>query len=346
MGRKKKPPTTAKPRPGASQPAIARWPPPALIKYLSQLQAGYRPASVGAPRSMKDLAEEARRNAFNPDHIPLLLAGLRGPWAQSDLPLWNLPFAWNQYDQIASSVRDREAHRARLVKRNRLFQSAMNWMKKLPFWSEEDRRQALRILARQKARLDDYEFHPMTSAGITRHPSKGVASQGFWSPFIAQLEDYLARTTQESEGCLFQMTARILHLASEGRFPDAPARVKQRWYRAMGCTKSAKEEPTEWAAGGQLWRKGQLVRLPEAVQTRDGKTAPVTAPVLGIAPEPLLRGFVLFLAAALTRDADLIQAAVSIFTQATLLIRVALSGPIGHPGSVGLYPPERLEPVT
>lgn len=324
-------------------PTVGIWNPPGLTEYLRELQAQYRPTDIPFPRTPTELADEARRDIFNANHLVHVLVGHRGPWAEEDLPRWNLPLTLGQYDQLAARIRERGAPRRRMAKHNARFQSAMNWITTLPFWSEEDRQQVLNILGRQKVNLDDYVFHPMRRLGVTRRPDTPLAGQGFWTPFVVQLYAYLKRTTPCEPGgqrfseivtrrepqpaqVLFEMIARILHLASQGRFPDDPARVKKRWYSALRA-----EQPREvlLTRGGQRWTHGQRARTPEGL----------IVPVLGVAWDCLVQGLLVFIAAVRTRDAVLIQPAARIFTDATPSIRVDLSG------ATGLYPPERLQPL-
>lgn len=300
-----------------------RWNPKGLREYLRELQGRYRPPGRVFPRTPQELADEATQGIFNADlnadHILHLLVGHRGPWTSRDLPLGNLPFALNQYTALVEWNADQATKRRRLVAHNRRVQSVMNQVKALGFLSgEEDQPAALAILARQKFQL----------SGKPRSPKAPFARQPFMTVFVLQLVSYLQRTTREPdepEGKeVFQMAARILHLASEGRYPDKWELVKQRWYRGMGLTKLIREQPKEWNIGGRVWKKGERVTTPEGVPAR----------VIGAAKDE-------------ETEADLIEVALPEPKERDQNGRITKweLPPIGHPGAIGRYPPERLRPA-
>lgn len=292
-----------------------------LTAYLRRLQAEYRPGEIPVARTWAEVAEEARRNIFNAAHVTALLHGLRGPWLASDVPACNLAFMLNRLRRLKSEDSDREKRRARVLKRNRQIQSAINWMRKLGVGGD-----VLAQLARGRIPLEHYSFHPLPRLGITRHPSKPIAWQAFWVRCIQQLYAYLKRTTQETNERIFKMTTRILHLASGAQYPDDWTLVKGSYYRALG------REETHWTVGDGVWRKGQFVKTPEGL----------AVPVLGVESEGLIRAFILLTLALTSGHGFTVEVAVRMVINKSLLIKVALSGTLGQPGVIGLYPPDKL----
>lgn len=227
---------------------------PELRKYVSTLQQEYRFARKGdplPPTSRRKLVDEARRGVFNANHITKILLGERGPWFDFGDRRQNLPFMLGLIFRHGHRIQEREVLRRRVTQRNRLIQGLINFFRRemqealdrrdTPRWRIErlcrDYQEWIRTLEGWKTPLRYLQFHPIPWLGITVHPAKNVSRQAFWSRSIVPLYRYLKRTTDESEGQIFRMIARILHLASHKLYPDDWKRVKARYYSAAGLTR-------------------------------------------------------------------------------------------------------------
>lgn len=214
---------------------VSSWFSGELKAYLLALQAEYRVEPLPKPEIqsteyMRLRAEEAQRNIFNADHIICILVGWRGPWLhenEDDTVRINLPFMVERLQELQDAQLEQEATKPARTEHNRRLQAAINLVRALPLAPAQNREDVVRRLEgmrRPSTRV------LATKIGITQSPSK-PSRQRFWDPLVLHLFSYLHRTTRENEGKIFSITARILHLASGGQYPDEPALIKSRWYR-------------------------------------------------------------------------------------------------------------------
>ena len=211
------------------------WCPPALENYLLGLHVRFRPRAIGLPKTVEELRSEAQRNVFNWSHILLILWGYKGPWTRIGVPQ-SLPVTLYLYQRVVFVERLRQKRRPLELRYKRRVDRIMDQIRGLSFFSEYDRQQILALLEQQKRNLiSDVDARALyRRLGIERHPiNTPLAGQSFWTPIVLQLVDYLKRASRQPDGQIFAMTARILHHASAGRYPDDAARVKQRCYREM-----------------------------------------------------------------------------------------------------------------
>jgi len=217
------------------QDVVSAWFSGELNVYLLALQNEYRleplpAAGIQSAEYMRLRAEEAQKQIFNADHIVCILIGWRGPWLhenEDDTVRINLPFMVRRLGELQDLQRDQEASRPERNKHNQRLQAAINLVRRLPLASAETREAAARRLEALRRPVRSVLAKKI---GVTQNPSK-PARQRFWDPLVLHLFSYLRRTTRENEGKVFEMIARILHLASGGMYPDEPALVKSRWGR-------------------------------------------------------------------------------------------------------------------
>lgn len=203
-----------------------------LFPFLRELQQRYRPPNLTFPDIPGGLAAEAEKGIFNSDHITSVLVGHRGPWNASHRG-GNLVFILNALEKERRALDDTAQRHAARARRNKKLASLLGRVKAMGLDDVAEYLKARIVPARG--------WRAKPRMGITVHPSKDVARQAFWTSMVVPLVEYLRRTTPEKEGALFYITSKILHLASAGAFPSGrsgAARVKQRYYRAKGWTKS------------------------------------------------------------------------------------------------------------
>jgi len=212
--------------------AASEWSPPGLLNYLRDLQREY--GDRGRRPSCPSQPEHADPDRFNGDHVLAILVGWAGPWIDPNHPRITLPLRINALRRIAKFVQPKEVEAASWRKQNRALNSLVNRVRGANL-APDVREEIIRSI--EVHRRPFYRFRPMQKDGITVHPSKAASRQSLWTPTVLQLASYLRRTTKEPDGQVFKLISRILFLTSEGLYPDDPALVKQRWYRATGNTK-------------------------------------------------------------------------------------------------------------
>jgi hypothetical protein len=287
-----------------------------------------------------EVVAEAECGIFNADHIVHLLVGHQGrPWALSETDagghgapvpmsaakLVNLPFVLNQAARKSAWARQWARRYPELLEHNRRFNHAMNLIRGLPFLIEENRSLILRKLANEQ-----HSLKPPYDPTPTLHRAQ------FWTPLVCQLEHYLRRTTKEPEGKRFAIVARILWLASSGRFPNDPGRVKQRWYRGMRLTKTSAPARGSWELAGRSWSQGDRVRLSDGSLVR----------IVGVAPEGLIEALLIaFVAVRKIQDMSIIGPAVSRLIDAEVLLRATSQEPLAWASNFVLASPKSLTPL-
>jgi hypothetical protein len=220
--------------------ALEPWPPPKLAEYLRQIQSRYRARGVPFPKSGQELAEEARRNIFNANHIMALFNGWAGPWLDPQQPNVHgaLVFIRNQLKKLRNPELPEALRRARAGRalHNRQVGHAKRAVKAVSFKRNTSRGRILKVLDAQILPL-----RPVSPRnprlGITRAPGLPETKQAFWKPIANHVVRYLERScggAPEKTRC--KIAAEILHLASHGAFPNGArgtANVKALYYRSL-----------------------------------------------------------------------------------------------------------------
>jgi hypothetical protein len=222
---------------------------------------------------MQELADEARADIFNADHIVRILVGHSGPWldktwspqaphirqlaadielakhigneehvnnlkaqlheARRRTPI-NVVFIRNQLDRMREALIGFRAESAARAKWNRRLGHIKGLVKGSGIAAYR-KQSILRILDEEQRQCQKRPRRD-SNAPISRSPLSPETGQAFWTALIFHLVRYLKRTTRQKEKVVFAITAEILNRVSGGAYPAGErgtALVKQRYWRAL-----------------------------------------------------------------------------------------------------------------